>query len=161
MNFINMARNKLILFDIDHTLFDTEKFKASKLTDYSLYDEVLEILEKLSKIAELGIFSKGDFEFQKAKLKNTKIEDFFKGKNVHIFQDKILNIKALNQYKNYKIFFVDDRLEVLRDVKKFLPSIIVIWIKRGPHAERLKKIEGFNPDKTIANLSQIVSDTCF
>lgn len=146
---------KIILFDIDHVLFDTEKFKTSKLTEYSLYNEVFDVLGSLSKIAELGIFSKGELEFQKAKLKNTKIESFFKEENVHIFQDKIANANILNKYRDYEVFFVDDRLDVLLDIKKTLPSVLAIWIRRGPHAEGLQKIEGFIPDEIILSLQEL------
>lgn len=156
-------RNKIFLFDIDHTLFDTEKFKASKLTDFSLYDEILGVLEKLSKVAELGILSQGELEFQKAKLKNADIERFFKEHNVHIFEDKNLNLeRVLSQYEDYQVFFVDDRLDMLQSAKKFMPSVVTVWIKRGPHAEKLKEIEDFIPDKAILNLKELtcIIDSC-
>lgn len=155
MKFLN--KKPIVLFDIDHTLFDTEKFKASSFKTYCLYEEVLEILKKLSKIADLGIFSQGEIGFQEAKLRNTKIEDFFKRKHLNILENKELEFSdVLNKYKDYKIFLVDDHLGVLRLAKKIMPSIIAIWIKRGPHAEKQKKIDGFDPDNTILNLKELV-----
>lgn len=151
-----MKKNKIVLLDIDHTLFDTEKFKASKLTNYSLYEEVLDILKKLEDEADLGIFSEGILEFQKTKLKNTKLEQFFKEKHIHIFGKKESELlKTLNSYKKYKVFLVDDRLSILHLAKKNFPSIFTIWVKRGPHAQKQKEIEGFTPDETVFNLQEL------
>ena len=80
-------KNKIVLLDIDYTLFDTKTFKDSNLTKYSLYDEILLVLPSLANVAELGIFSKGEDAFQNAKLQATGIENFFQQKNVHIFED--------------------------------------------------------------------------
>jgi len=152
-----MDKQKLVLFDIDHTLFDTERFKESRLEKYSLYDEVLKVLSELSKITTLGIFSQGELDFQKTKLKNTKIDSFFKEENVHVFKDKELNFAQIfTKYPDYKIFFVDDRLDLLFSAKKNFPAISTIWIKRGPHAKNLTEIENFSPDKTVSNLQEIV-----
>jgi len=152
-----MDKNKLILFDIDHTLFDTETFKQSRLETYSLYEEVFETLTKLSKISRLAIFSQGEFDFQNTKLKNTKIDSFFKKEDIHVFQEKQLNFEEIfKKYSEYKIFVVDDRLDILAVAKKYLPSVSTVWIKRGPHAQKLTKVEGFIPDKEILSLQEIL-----
>lgn len=152
-----MNKNPIILFDIDYTLFDTRKFKDSKLQDYSSYEEVKEILIKLSELASLGIFSKGETEFQKTKLKKTGMIKFFKDNNVHIFNDKDANlINVLEKYKDSKLFLVDDKLEILYSAKKHMPQVLTIWVKRGPFAERQKPIEGFSPDEQVENLSEVL-----
>jgi hypothetical protein len=146
----------VVLFDIDYTLFDTRKFKDSKLKDYSIYDEINKILTQLIKIASLGIFSKGETEFQKTKLEKTGMLNFFEEKNIHIFNDKDVNlISVLQKYKNSKLFLVDDKLEVLHSAKKYMPQIITVWVKRGPYAETQAPIENFVPSATISNLSNL------
>lgn len=149
--------NKIVvLLDIDYTLFDTKTFKESGLTNYSLYEEVLEMLEKLKGQVSLGIFSKGDAEFQNIKLMQTGIKDFFNQDNIHVFQDKDINIdKVLEKYKGYKIFFVDDKLSVLYAAKMQNVAVFSIWVKRGPFAENQEELKDFSPDVTVSNLSSL------
>lgn len=147
----------IVLFDIDYTLFDTRKFKDSKLQDYNIYEEVMGILMQLSGLVNLGIFSKGETEFQKTKLEKTGMMKFFKDNNVHIFDDKDANlINVLEKYKDSKLFLVDDKLGILYSAKKHMPQVFTIWVKRGPFAQVQKPIEGFLPDEQIENLSEIV-----
>ncbi len=147
----------IVLFDIDYTLFDTRKFKDSQLQDYNIYEEVMGILMQLSGFANLGIFSKGETEFQKTKLEKTGMMKFFKENNVHIFNDKDANlIKVLEKYKDFKLFLVDDKLGILYSAKKHMPQVFTIWVKRGPFAQVQKPIEGFSPDEQVENLSEVV-----
>jgi hypothetical protein len=146
----------VVLFDIDYTLFDTRKFKDSKLRDYSTYGEINRILTQLNDIASLGIFSKGETEFQKAKLEKTGMLKFFEEKNIHIFNDKDAELTGvLEKYKNSKLFLVDDKLGILYSAKKYMPRIITVWVKRGPYAETQVPIENFVPSATIDGLSDL------
>lgn len=149
---------KIILFDIDYTLFDTAQFKESGLTIYKLYEEVEEALKTLSFIAEIGIFSQGEGEFQREKLKQTLIHDHFKEENIHIFVSKDENLgNVLDKYKDREIFLVDDKLEVLKLGKDLNENVYAIWLKRGPFADVQEDIVGFTPDATIFNLSEAVA----
>ncbi|OGH41391.1 MAG: hypothetical protein A3H79_04295 [Candidatus Levybacteria bacterium RIFCSPLOWO2_02_FULL_36_8b] len=153
-----MNKKPAILFDIDYTLFDTDFFKESKLLKHKIYDEVIGVLESLAEATTLGIFSKGETEFQKTKLNKTGIGKFFKENNVHIFDDKGANLRdILEKYKSFKLFIVDDKLEILHSAKKHMPQIFTIWVKRGPFAQNQEKIPDFNPDTEIKNLSVIPS----
>jgi FMN phosphatase YigB (HAD superfamily) len=147
--------NKIVLFDIDYTLFDTKEFKASNLEKFSLYKEVLPVLELFPKNLEVGIFSKGEAEFQKLKLQKTGIQKYFQQKHVHIFENKNENLeKIINKYLNMKIYLVDDKLEVLCNAKKINSSIFTIWIERGPYAQN--KRQNFSPDLIVQNLNEII-----
>lgn len=149
---------KIVLFDIDYTLFDTDTFKQSNLQNHSLYDETHEVLNQLSKIAKLGIFSEGELEFQKNKLTKTKIKRYFKPKYTHIVEEKDANLqKILLKYKDNQLFLVDDKLMVLYRAKTLRPSIFTIWIKRGVYAKSQRPINNFTPDAIIENLKQAVS----
>ncbi|MDO8621245.1 MAG: sugar phosphate nucleotidyltransferase [Candidatus Levybacteria bacterium] len=150
-------QKSIVLFDIDYTLFDTRKFKDSQLQDYNIYEEVMGILMQLSGLVNLGIFSKGETDFQKTKLEKTGMMQFFKENNVHIFNDKDANlINVLEKYKDSKLFLVDDKLGILYSAKKHMPQVFTIWVKRGPFAKAQKPIEGFSPDEQVENLSEIV-----
>jgi len=151
-----MKNKPVVLFDIDYTIFDTQKFKESRLQDFNTYKEVEELLMKLNDIATLGIFSKGGNEFQRTKLENTGMIKFFEENCIHIFDDKDAKlIDVLGKYKNSKLFLVDDKLGILYSAKKLMPELTAIWVKRGPYAQAEQSIENFVPDATIENLSNL------
>jgi FMN phosphatase YigB (HAD superfamily) len=151
-------KNKIVLFDIDYTLFDTDAFKESSLTKFSLYREILPILESLVGIAELGIFSKGENEFQNNKLQQTGVSNFFQQEHVHVFEDKDTNLKnIIEKYKDFKIYFVDDRLATLYNAKTINASVFTIWIKRGPFASDESLLANFSPDVVVDDLKEILS----
>jgi phosphoglycolate phosphatase-like HAD superfamily hydrolase len=146
----------IVLFDIDYTLFDTDAFKESNLTKFLLYREILPMLKSLADVAELGIFSKGEDTFQNTKLQQTEIGSFFKQENVHVFEDKDVNLKIIiEKYKDLKIYFVDDRLATLYNAKVISPSVFTIWIKRGPFARNQTISSNFSPDATLDNLNEV------
>lgn len=149
---------KIILFDIDHTLFDTDSFFESQLTKFTLYEEVYASLEKLSKIASFGVFSQGEIAFQRRKLQETNIKKYFQEEYIHIGEDKIEMIKSiLRRYRDKgKIFLVEDRLPFLPLVKQYEPSIFTVWMKRGFFALSQEPIANFTPDATIDNLRDLV-----
>lgn len=152
-----MNNKPVILFDIDYTLFDTDFFKKSNLSEHKIYEEVIEVLENLKKIAVLGIFSEGGLYFQKTKLEKTGIEKFFGKNNMHIVLNKLDELRnTLEKYEDAKTFFVDDKLSILFNAKKMFPEIFVIWVKRGFYAENQKEISGFKPDAEVENLSEVV-----
>lgn len=159
VEFLIMEKSKkIILFDIDNTLFDTLLFKKSDLQTFSVYQEAYEVLDELSKIAELGIFSEGDVAFQKEKLRQTNIEKYFLKEHTHILSQKVTELEqVLKKYKDHKkLFLVDDRLEILAIIKKDFPSVFGIWIKRGEYAPTQIPIKGFTPDATVDTLKEII-----
>lgn len=155
---MTMQSNKaVVLFDIDYTLFDTDAFKKSQLKKYIVYDEAHEVLTELKKIAILGIFSEGEINLQRMKLRKSNLQRYFKEEHIHIVPDKLAEIKrVLDGYRNKKIFFVDDKLTILRDANSILPSIFAIWLKRGIYAMNQKEIANFKPNAVVKNLSEVV-----
>lgn len=201
----------MVLFDIDFTLFDTEKFlgiiyrrlaakfKSSpnqikkivteireeqgrfnfaiflrKLTQKfkinkniiekffydedalkrCLYDETKEVLEAVSKVALLGIFSQGFSRFQKAKL--LTLENLLERPHIHITLSKHMTLpKIVSSYKSKKLYMIDDALDVLHRAKKLNQNIFTIWVRRGRFASRQKPIPGFKPDAEVENLKSI------
>lgn len=150
-------KEKIILFDIDYTLFDIDLFKKTRLQKYSLYNEVKEVLASLKKIAKLGIFSEGEYEFQKIKLIKTKINEYFDKKYIHIVEEKDTSLdEVLHKYKKDIVYFVDDKLTILYKAKKINPSLFVIWVKRGIYADLQRPIKNFTPDGIIDNLNELI-----
>ncbi|HSA84368.1 MAG TPA: hypothetical protein VLF20_05810 [Patescibacteria group bacterium] len=149
---------KIVLFDIDNTLFNTLRFKQTDLQLFSLYEDALQTITELKDVAELGIFSEGDIAFQQKKLRETNIEQYFLQEHVHIVSEKIAAIETLvKKYKeNNKVFLIDDKLSILPVIKKAFPSVFTIWMKRGEYAMIQKPIDGYIPDATIESLPEAV-----
>jgi FMN phosphatase YigB (HAD superfamily) len=149
-------KQTVVLFDIDYTLFDTGKFKESELSEYILYDEVIEVLETLGAVVKLGIFSEGDLDFQKTKLVNTLIHEHFAEEHVHIVNEKHATITTiLEKYRDDKLILVDDKLEVLKMAKGLSQNVYTIWVKRGPFAERADEAS-FTPDARVTQLHELI-----
>lgn len=148
--------NKKFASTIPETFLDTY-VKKEELHEH-LYEEVEEILKKISQDKNLiiGIFSGGDKNFQREKVK--KILSFFHEKHIHIFPYKIEELKSvLKKYKDYRVFLIDDVLPILYEAKKIKKDVYTIWIKRGRYDFSNKEIKNFIPDAEIKNLNQIAS----
>lgn len=151
------VKPKLVLFDIDYTLFNTKEFKESGLLKYLLYNEVGDVLSKLKEFTELGIISEGEVVFQKNKLNSTGIIGKFNEEYIHIVKDKDKALgNILTKYKNYSLFLVDDKLTILQSAKRILPSIYTIWVKRGLYADNQKSLKDFVPDIQVKDLKDLV-----
>lgn len=151
------TKKAIILFDIDYTLFNVDIFKKTRLREYSLYDEIGEVLANLSKIAKLGIFSEGEYIFQETKLIKTRIHEYFDKKDIHIADKKdIILDEILHKYKKNKVYFVDDKLTILHRAKKINSSLFVVWVKRGIYANTQRPIKNFTPDAIINNLNELI-----
>lgn len=158
MNSTDTQKKRFIFFDIDYTLFDTHEYKESQLTNLTLYEEIEQMLEEIPGEYTLGILSEGQEEFQKNKLLATKIDHHFDQQHIHIVVNKVENLpRLLDEYKNESIILVDDKLPILYNAKKILPSLFCIWIKRGPYAESQRPIPGFVPDAEIDSLKNLAS----
>lgn len=149
---------KIVLFDIDYTILDTDILKKSNLANFQLYNEVLDTFSQLKEVADFGIFSEGDIVFQQKKMRETNIENYFRKEHIHIFAQKNEMIKQILELykKKGNLYFVDDKLSVLHLAKKYEPSVFTIWVKRGIYALNQKPIEGFTPDGTVKSLHEIV-----
>lgn len=157
MKIMQSLNKPVILFDIDYTLFDTALFKKTNLTQFSIYNEVAGALSALSGKFILGIFSQGEENLQKSKLKATKIDHFFQKENTHIESNKEESIKTIiEKYKNTPLIIIDDKLFILYQMKQINPVIFTIWIKRGVYAENQIPITNFMPDADVLNLKEVI-----
>ncbi len=148
---------KVVLFDIDYTLFNTRVYKDSSLTHFSVYDEVIEVLREVSTMATVGVFSEGELEHQLRKLIATNIKEFIHDDHMHIFTKKLSALAdVLINYQGKQLFFIDDKLEVLQAIKQMDPTIYTIWVKRGEYAESVPEIEGFQPDAEVIDLKKVI-----
>lgn len=151
---MNLKSDRVILFDIDYTIFDTDKFKNSNLTSYGLYTDVKHTLEDLFKKYKLGILSTGERQFQLRKLKETGIYDLFDKDLVLIFEDKAAEFENLSaKLRNLNVWYVEDKINMLELAKRASPNLKTIWFKNGPYVELISS--NFVPDKIINSFSKL------
>jgi len=120
-----------------------------------LYAETKNTLKKLlERGIPIGIFSKGETRFQRAKL--ISIEDLLTEEHIHITLNKHTSLpKLIDKYKGKRIFLIDDALDVLYKAHELDPSIFTIWVKRGKFAKKQEPIFGFTPNATVLNLRTV------
>lgn len=145
-------------FDIKSTpaILEKEIFKENIFLG-NLYNEAKKVVQILSKnkLLRIGIFSGGNKDFQMRKIK--EIKNLFHKEHMHIFTFKEKELfRVLLKYKKYRLYLVDDRLDILSLAKNLEENIIAIWIRRGRFAERQQSIANFVPDATIDNLTEVI-----
>jgi FMN phosphatase YigB (HAD superfamily) len=115
-----------------------------------LYPDVLPVLRNLEKENELIILSYGEKEFQREKIENSKITQYFNKIIVTQEINKISEIrKVLEEEKN--IIFVEDNPKTLVEAKKIFPNILTIRINRG-EGKYTKEPDNEKIDFVIENL---------
>jgi FMN phosphatase YigB (HAD superfamily) len=152
-------QDKIVLLDIDDTMFNTALLKESGLKTFKMYDEVHDALEELAHVASLGIFSQGEIAFQLKKLQETNIHNYFNEEHTHIVTDKIKVVRhILLKYKNRgTLFIVEDRLDVLSLAKRCGPNIFTIWMKRGRFTDNQRVPVDYKADATVKNLQEVIA----
>lgn len=152
------SQRKIVLFDIDDTMFNTELLKNTALKQFEMYHDVHDALEELAHVASLGIFSQGEIAFQLKKLHETNVHHYFEEQHMFIVEDKLDVIQNLiKQYHGKgKIFIVEDRLDVLKMAKECHRDIYTIWMKRGRYVNKQRNPVQYTPDATVTNLHQAV-----
>lgn len=95
----------------------------------ALFPEVISTLKKLHQKHYLGIFSEGDLEFQKAKLKQSGIKKFLDPKLTFIFPTKTNKTNSVwKKIKNYQTpsFIVDDNPAHIASIARthFIPILL-------------------------------------
>lgn len=138
--------------EVEQFLFGKDFFKNG------FYSDVEVTIRTLKDMVRLGIFSQGDERLQGAKITQSGFRHFFEEKLVYLIKPKKIDflpsIKKI--HGKDKVFLVEDKLSILHEVKKQIPSVFGIWIKRGWYAENQKEILGFKPDAEVKNLSEVV-----
>ncbi|MDD5464183.1 MAG: hypothetical protein PHP62_03470 [Candidatus Moranbacteria bacterium] len=108
-----------------------------------VFEDVLEFTKTFGS-KNICVVSYGDLEFQNKKINSSKIGEYLDNivvtKNL---KSEIISkiIVEDNLEKNEEIFFLDDRIEQIRDVKEKFPEVISILVKRpeGRYQEMQKE----------------------
>lgn len=137
-NFSSINRTSLekVFWNID--LFNKNVYKDAS------------VIKDLSRLASIGIFSKGDEHFQKQKI--SFMNDFLDSEDVYIFKNKLKKInEILENYPDQDIYIVDNEIDVLDKIKSINPEIYTILIDRKNKYEDLDiiKIKNLNELKSL------------
>lgn len=107
--------------DLEKLWWDEESFRECLLVDENF-------LKQIQEKAVIGIFSKGEINFQKKKIE--KFASFLNPEDIYIFEDKIVKInEILAKYKDYQIYIVDDDVNVLESFKQMDNLVYTILIR--------------------------------
>lgn len=148
----------LILIDLDYTLFDTEKLRKnleSNSVDFDykdlLYPDALEFLSYASKSGTPVLFSEGEVDFQKDKIKGTGLKKIF-GRNIKIYPsyEKIFALPKIMQDGN--TILIDDKPDIVDRATAL--GIKTIRVRRGRYDKVDTKLR---PLSEVKNLTDIIS----
>ncbi|OGH22532.1 MAG: hypothetical protein A3F31_04595 [Candidatus Levybacteria bacterium RIFCSPHIGHO2_12_FULL_38_12] len=124
------------------------------LMEDHLYSDVIPSLKELEKLGKIGILSQGEDAYQRAKL--SSFEHFLHPDFIFIAKDKKNIMKTIFSNKDYKMYFVDDTLEMLYHAFLQNKNVITIWMKWGRLADDQKEIPWFRPAATVYNFDQAI-----
>ncbi len=134
-----------------------EVFADESILDGSVYPDADEVITSLTdrKIL-IGIFSAGPHGLQRAKIKS--LLNHFSEEHIYIHEiDKKQNIPLIvDTYKDYRVFAIDDLVDVLYSLKSESKNIMTILIKREDWHNRAKIAPSdFRSDFEIRSLKEL------
>ncbi len=128
--FLNKVKESIEKIDkqkIEETFWNVDLFSKNLYKDTP-------ILSDLSKLAKIGIFSKGDLDFQIKKI--NLLKKYLDEDKINIFKNKIEKIEeVLEKYNDYEIYFVDNEIEILNKIRTINSDIKCILIEREINTE--------------------------
>lgn len=137
---------------------NTEKLERGfryflKNTNKYIFKDVSAFLKNVER-KEIFILSFGTNKFQKEKIKNSGINKFFNKIIVSNHVEKGRAIKKIIGESKEKFYFIDDRVEFLREVKNRYPFAETFLIRRkeGRYKDRKNKY----CDHSVNNLEQVL-----
>ena len=154
---------KILVFDLDDTLFDSTNQPVEKDGAWNLrfFSEFLPVLSNTEHICIL--VTKGDEEFQNKKINNLQIRDFFKEIHITVTDEEKHTVFEMlcKKYQGRKMIAIGNRLDCeIRYGKK--QGMKTIYIKFGKYAGCTAKDSFEIPDCTLeesdfSRLGQIVA----
>jgi len=85
------------------------------------------------------------------------IGHFFSIENIHIYPLKDIEIpNILKQYKDKKVYIIDDILRVLEEVDNHNKDVVKIWITRKDASYHDEEEGHFVPNHRISSLEEVV-----
>ena len=155
---------KIILIDLDHTLFNTQEFRKvlnlpDKQVNYRsfLYNDALPFIKYVSKYGTPVLFTEGDMDFQNQKIEKSGLKKVF-GRDIKVFPacGKARNNALTDDQELIGRVLIDDKPEVLD--KAISLGYKTIRVRRGKY----KLLNGrMRPDYVVSDLKSIIKKDLF
>ena len=144
--------HKNLPFDLDGLNDDIEKFLNNSSPMY-IFPDVFDFIEAVGS-DNLNVLSFGEQEFQGRKIRNSNIQNHIK--NIFITETSKCDVISdlIKSKKNEVVYFIDDRIEQIVEVKKKFPHIITIFLKR-PEARYQEMVKGDCCDHEAHDLKEV------
>lgn len=115
-----------------------EAQKIIKNSRQYVFGDAVDFLQSFNK-RDLYLISCGDVKFQGLKIKQSKIKKYFK--EILITNNLKAEILApfVTDNDDEEIYFLDDRLEQIRDVKKRFPQVETVLVQREEGRHKCEK----------------------
>lgn len=138
----------ILLFDIDHTLFDTEQLRPhlpTPLTNWNavslpfaacIYPDALYVIPLLAQRFRLGVFSvayDGMVDFQNAKITHGPLAPYFSERLMYIHADMVSLVRSIGPIAESIAYVIDDRADKLMLAKERYPQLKTVRIRRGKY----------------------------
>lgn len=117
---------------------DTCEMKLGKIFNsiefhHALYPQALAVIKHLRKLGRVVLFTEGDNVYQKRKIEQSGLGAA--ADEVQLYAHRLDHLaNVLKGYQGYKVVFIDDRAETLRQMKDSYPAISTIEVCQGHYA---------------------------
>lgn len=147
-----------LLFEIN--IFDKEKIQTEinfiiKRSEQFVYTDFFDFILKFKK-EDLILLSYGAFDFQKIKIDNSGVSEYF-SEVIITLKNKADRIEEIKNKDNETFVFIEDKAESIDDVKRRFPNIVTMKMTRpqGRHSIITKLtdyvIQDLNEARNIIN----------
>lgn len=100
---------------------------------HALYPKAFEALQHLKTLGKVVLFTEGDSVYQKRKIEQSGLGAMVD--DVQLYEHKLEHLaKLLKKYSNYRVVFIDDRAESLKNIKDQFPNVFAIEACQGHYA---------------------------
>lgn len=126
-----------------------DDFNTDKLEIYSksLFNETIEVLEKMKDEYTLGVYTQGFESLQRLKMKFSGIENYFDKDFIFINRDKTRPEVIVKLPTGAMV--IDDKKEVIETLRKLRMDLDLVWINR-------KDDDHFDGALTIKSLEELI-----
>lgn len=136
-----MKENKIFLVDLDHTLYN--------VFENCLYDDAIELINFLKSKGKTILFTEGDADTQKGKIKRFKLENVFRD-DILVYDSYSKMSRSPNFLVGNKVYLIDDNPNVINEAKS--KNWTTIRVKRGRYIN-----EKTDADYEVSDLKSIES----
>lgn len=128
-------------------------FQGIKFKD-AIYPHVPKVLAHLKTLGRVVIFSEGDMVYQSEKIEKSGLADMVD--EVLLYEHKLDHVDELKSKYGDGLVFVEDKPQILDEIRKSLPEAFTILVCQG-HYAREDHPKHKEPDRTIESIAELLT----